>query len=702
MADQPLQAFLRQLALALLVGAAIGAFAYSLRTLPAWVLLLPCAASLFAQLKRIPPGVAALARWLAWVSVAGAVVLGFIFMAYPVLSAQTATHLTLLAGYALASFSVLFLLGRSAWPEGSTLIPTALGTLAVAAFNTAARLDGAFLLAGIAGFSYLALGEPAQAKPQRLRVSLPWWFVRLLCCIVGVCLLAGLTVWILPRAQTRLEEATFRFFQRSATNYSSLSLHSRLGDLERLKLSAKVVLRVWTWRPQKLRGRVFTEFDGQAWHAREQAVQQLSQAPSDFVLGGSVGEWLDTIPGTVFTFSGFDLRRATDAELIRTKVVQSEFNSGMLVSPGGKVLIRLPAPHIQVDPFERVASPMSTPVEIYGMLNRRSDDVVQTESGPLETLEQCLAVPEDTDRRLRDLAGQLAGETQSPEEHVRRTVQFVQNQCHYSLEVGRFHSAQPVAEFFFEKRRGYCEYFASAAVVLLRLQGVPCRYVTGFNVQEGNRQGGHYVVREADAHAWIEAYVPGRGWIEADPTPEAEYQSLRAQLRTTWWDDISEWIRAELAEISVRFQQGDWRAAFRWFWSQAKTLLLSFGVLGTVFLLASFILMVVGVTRSWRKPGRRRAGPARAATGWGPTAKELADLMWRLDRPWAQQGLARPESCAPLEHLAAIPPERITAEVRETCRKIVECFYRAVFGGFHVPAEETQELRRSFDRLSVP
>ncbi len=62
----------------------------------------------------------------------------------------------------------------------------------------------------------------------------------------------------------------------------------------------------------------------------------------------------------------------------------------------------------------------------------------------------------------------------------------------------------------------------------------------------------------------------------------------------------------------------------------------------------------------------------------------------------------RPESRAPLEHLAAIPPERIPAEVREACRKIVECFYRAVFGGFRVPAEEMQELRRSFERLSVP
>ena len=702
MAHQPLQAFLRQLALALLVGAAIGAFAYSHRTLPAWVLLLPCAASLFAQFQRIPVRVSTAARWLAWVCVAGTTILGFIFMAYPVLSAQAATRLTLLAGYALASFSVLFLLGRAAWPEGSTLIPTALGTLAVAAFNTAARLDGAFLLAGIAGFSFLALGGPAQAKSQQLRYGLRGWLLRLLCSVVGVCLIGGLIVWFLPRAQARLEEATFRFFQRSSTSYSSLSLHSRLGELERLKLSTRVVLRVWTPRPQKLRGRIFTEFDGQAWHAREQAVQQLSQTPANFILGGSVGEWLDTIPGAVFTFPGYDLRQAAEAGLIRTKIVQSEFNSGMLVSPGGKVLLRLPAPYVHVDPFERVASPMSAPVEIYGILNRWSNGIVQSEAGTPEMLEDCLAVPEDTDRRLRDLAGQLARGTESSAERVRRSVQFVQNQCRYSLEVGKFHSGQPVAEFLFEKKRGYCEYFASAAAVLLRLQGVPCRYVTGFNVQEENRQGGHYVAREADAHAWIEVYLPNRGWMEADPTPEAEYQALRAQLRTTRWDDISEWIQAELAEISVRVRQGDWRAAFRWAWAGAKTLLVSLGMLGMAFLLAASLLVLVGVARSWRKSRGRRAGPPRPAVELEPTAKELADLMWRLDSLWAQKGLARPESRAPLEHLAAIPPEQIPSEVREACRKIVECFYRAVFGGCRVSAEETQELRRSFERLRAP
>lgn len=693
---------LRQLALVVLVGAAIGSFAYSHKTPAAWVLLLPCAASLFFRIGRVRPPVLKGARWLAWGCLAGTAVLGFLFMAYPILSAQTSARFTLLAGYGLAVFSVLFLLGRSAWPEGSTLIPTALGTLVVAGFNPAVHLDGAFLMAGIAGFSYLALSEPAAAKSPQRTVRVRWRLFRLGCSVAGTCLIAGSIVWFLPRAQARLEEATFRLFQDASTNYSTLSLHSRLGDLERLKLSRKVVMRVWTTHPQKLRGRVFTEFDGQGWHAREQAVGQLSPAPSNFALGGSAGEWLDTIPGAVFTIPGRDPRQATEAGAVRTKIVQSVFNSGMLVSPGEKLLIRLPAPYVHLDPFEKVASPMSVPIEIYGVINRRYDDVVQAGPAISQMLEDCLAVPKDTDRRLTELAVQLARRADSPAERVRRTVEFVQNACHYSLEVGKFHSGQPVAEFLFEKKRGYCEYFASAAAVLLRLQGIPCRYVTGFNVQEGNRQGGHYVVREADAHAWIETYVPDRGWIEADPTPDGEYQALRAQLRMNWWDSVGEWVQAEWAEISVRFRQGDWRTLARWAWAQGKTILWSCGALGRVFLLAAFILTVVGLVRSWWKSSGLRAGPRRPALELEPAVKELAELMGRLDSGWTRRGLARPVWRAPLEHLAAIPREKITSELRAASHKVIECFYRASFGGLRVPAEEMRALRHSLERLDVP
>jgi protein-glutamine gamma-glutamyltransferase len=77
----------------------------------------------------------------------------------------------------------------------------------------------------------------------------------------------------------------------------------------------------------------------------------------------------------------------------------------------------------------------------------------------------------------------------------------------------------PVSNFLFAERQGHCEYFASAAVLLLRAAGIPARYVTGFRGGEWNTLGHYVAVRGDRAHAWAEAFVPGTGWMRVDPTP---------------------------------------------------------------------------------------------------------------------------------------------------------------------------------------
>ena len=77
----------------------------------------------------------------------------------------------------------------------------------------------------------------------------------------------------------------------------------------------------------------------------------------------------------------------------------------------------------------------------------------------------------------------------------------------------------PLADFLFTRKQGHCEHFATALAVMLRTQGFAARVVAGFF--GGQRIGDHYVVRAGDAHAWTQLFVPGRGWVTYDATPDA-------------------------------------------------------------------------------------------------------------------------------------------------------------------------------------
>ena len=79
-----------------------------------------------------------------------------------------------------------------------------------------------------------------------------------------------------------------------------------------------------------------------------------------------------------------------------------------------------------------------------------------------------------------------------------------------------------------EEPVGHCQYFASALVLLARASDVPARLVTGYRVAEHNRFGDYHIVRERHAHAWVEAYLPERGWVSFDPSPLRSFETASA------------------------------------------------------------------------------------------------------------------------------------------------------------------------------
>jgi hypothetical protein len=84
--------------------------------------------------------------------------------------------------------------------------------------------------------------------------------------------------------------------------------------------------------------------------------------------------------------------------------------------------------------------------------------------------------------------------------------------------------------FLFETKRGFCEHFAAAFVVLMRAAGVPARVVTGYQGGEKNPVDGTWVIRQSDAHAWAEVWLAERGWVRIDPTATAAPARIEADL----------------------------------------------------------------------------------------------------------------------------------------------------------------------------
>ncbi|MGA3324659.1 MAG: transglutaminaseTgpA domain-containing protein [Terriglobia bacterium] len=707
MAAPRLQAILDRVTLTIFAAASVSALALSQATRPAWILAAASVVPLFVQIPSVHAGVAAWTRYLAWTILSAAVLLGLILMAYPIFSSQTTTHLILLAGYSLAVFTVLFLFGRTIWPVASSLIPTALGTLMVACFNPAAPLRVNLVIAGAALFAWLVLPD----SPRRSPAHWPNRELRPMALLAVIAFATFLTAWgiigLLPWAQSKVEQATFQRYMAGTTHYSVFSPDSALGDIARLKLSPKVVLRVWSSRPQKLRGRVFTVFNGLAWRSESAGLvkaRNLSSLPGAQSEGNDLESWLESIPGNIYLLPGHATDEATAGDSIRTKVLQAGSNESMVLMPAQTSLLRIRVASLETDEEGELLPPLFSGSEIYGLINRRQGEVSEPGMASPQILKECLGVPKDTDARVRELAARLARGAATPDECIRRTMDYLARECHYSLEVGTFHSRQPVAEFLFEKKRGYCQYFASAAALLLRLEGVPCRYVTGFNIQEDNRQGDHYVVREMDAHAWIEAYAPGRGWLELDPTPEAEYLALHANLGGGWWADALEWLGALMAEISIRIGEMSWgsawqelwdniRGIFRWMWFDNPFRSLLF--------LAFLLLSAEFARRRRRVPGPRHTAAAPLKPGDSVPA-ELGALVNQVEGLWADQGLARPVSRAPLEHLRSIPPDKLSPQIREVSGKIVECFYRCCFGGLQISPAEIQGLRKELEGASTP
>jgi len=129
-----------------------------------------------------------------------------------------------------------------------------------------------------------------------------------------------------------------------------------------------------------------------------------------------------------------------------------------------------------------------------------------------------LALPRSPGKRVVDLVNEWRKETRSDTGVVQKVLQYFSNQNFRYTLTPPLLGNNPVDQFLFDTRAGYCEHYATSFVALMRLAGIPSRVVAGYQGGDFNEDGNYLIVRQADAHAWAEVWLKGRGWTRVDPT----------------------------------------------------------------------------------------------------------------------------------------------------------------------------------------
>jgi len=625
------------------LASSIAAFSVSLRAWPALVAIPALAVLAFVGVRGPSPRQHRLARWIGG---GGAIGLGLlpILVTFQSLYSETAIRIAGPAGIGLSLAAAALI-----WAAPETVIPAAIALLAAAGLGReSTALLWLFGAAGVCATLLLASYKAIRVVPLLVFVSIAGTIA------VGV-------VRFLPWAQPWVEGKAGDLLAAPRTARAGLSLTSRLGEIEELGLSPEVALRLWSDRPQYLRARVYKAFNGRIWSRGGEVERRAMAATSE--LDADLSRWLEELPGTTWSAPSV----GTGGPRVRSRILlERRPPAGALLMPGGVELARLGANPATID-AAGILEPWGPSPDLYAVVNR------PTLPGTMPDPE-CLDASAVVDVRLRTLAEQLKAGA-PPSERLHRTLSYLETNCRYSLKVGQFLSNDPVGELVFDKRRGYCEYFASAAALLLRLEDVPARYVVGYSVRPSNLEGGHYVVREADAHAWVEAWIEGKGWVEVDPTPAAQFESMRTSIRggaiSGLWERVKGWV----SELAAIVKLGGFSSLAR----------------RGVMILAGITTLVGAVLlglRGWNRLRLRPKGSRAAGERGDGLPPDLRELLGRLDRHWRRSGHPRPPSRAPLEHLLGLP------ETARSGLELVEALYRCRYGGQAPSAEEVAGLRR--------
>lgn len=305
--------------------------------------------------------------------------------------------------------------------------------------------------------------------------------------------------------------------------------------------------------------------------------------------------------------------------------------------------------------------------------------------------EECLALPDKLTPVVAERAEEVAGQTDDPERKADRITLYLQQNFTYGYDFPFESSKTALEEFLVKKPPAHCEFFATSAALMLRSQGVPTRYINGFVLQEKSVTGKYYVVRLKHAHAWIEVYIDGKGWVTYDPTPPGTL------------DDPNS--RAGFGKSMLEWMSNMWRKFFNFFSLSPKEMVARVKAFFALWTWLDYLklLAIFGLWALWKKVRKKSVKNKDRLVGSTPysagrdehLSPKLETLMTYLEPPeWRRQDWETPS-----QWLGRLESSSLEEDVQAKVSDFIKEFTRQRYGDSN--EEEIDSLKQQLEALRV-
>ena len=361
----------------------------------------------------------------------------------------------------------------------------------------------------------IVTGEADERSPSLMR-RVPFAAIGLL----GLtAVLAGPIFFLVPRTGAA---AVGGSGTSGVSTYSGFSDNVRLGQIGRIQQSDAVVMRVRLERQGiersaiRWRGVALDTFDNQSWSKSNSSQEARAKGERDMIqVDYATGRdslalqtfYLEPLDSPVI----FGMPRPVGVQGNFPVIYRDKFRSLSFQRPFERTSYRM---------ISDIVVP--TPSELRADLASYTDDEFSY-----------LELPADIDPRIAELTGRIVQNRSNRYDVATAVESYLQNNFGYTLEQ-KAGGSQPLSDFLFNIKEGHCEYFSTALAVMLRTQGIATRVVNGFQRGEYNETADVYVVRQKNAHSWVEVYFPGeKAWVPFDGTPYAGRESTAGAVGFT-------------------------------------------------------------------------------------------------------------------------------------------------------------------------